>query len=114
MGCMRIASRWVTGIIACECRRSIVAIWTRAAWGRKSAELRHSRGGSSLFYVPNRYFNAMRREAPSDLFQVEERARREVEMFGEGERQYQQQMRAQYLQERERMMRAQYQMGDYG
>ena len=35
-------------------------------------------------------------------------------MFGEGERQYQQQMRAQYLQERERMLRAQYQMADYG
>ena len=114
MGCTRIASRWATGTIACDCRRSIVARWIPAAWGRRGGKVYRSRGGSSLFYVPNRYFNAMRREAPSDLFQVEERARREVEMFGEDERQYQQQMRAQYLQERERMMRAQYQMGDYG
>mgnify|MGYP004727648739 CR=1 FL=1 len=32
-----------------------------------------SSGGSSLYYVPNRYFNAMRREGPSDLYQVEKR-----------------------------------------
>ena len=71
-------------------------------------------------YVPNYYFNQIRRDTPPDLFQVKERRVNAAQMFDEKDRAqqrallYQQQEREMRLRQRQiERMHAQ-QMNEYG